>query len=69
MTDLDVPDLEGVPYEHRSAIIAQKNEVGKVRAEIDGIVGLDSSEWNPKNPGQFSKEDLAELLLALGGPQ
>lgn len=73
MNRIQEPDgLDSMDYEMKLVAICNKNTTDQIRKEIDSIVGLDSSEWDEyssTNSAQFKKEQLAEIMIALGGPQ
>lgn len=67
--DVEVPDeFYEWPFETRKFVLAEANGAIALREAIDGIVGLDSDNWRSEDPGHFKKQQLAALLMALGGP-
>lgn len=69
---LTVPDeAEEWPHDARRFVLAEANTTVDLRREIEDIVGLPHHDVSngDGNAGQFTKEQLAAILLALGGPQ
>ena len=62
------PKADDWPFEAKRFAIAEANTVVEIREEIDGIVGL-GGHWKHDQAATFTKDELAMLLLALGGPQ
>ena len=70
MTNIDVPDeFDDWPYDARSFVLAEANSAVELREEVNSLVGLSSEEFDSDNAASFTKEELAELIMALGGPQ
>jgi hypothetical protein len=71
MTDVYVPPSDDTEFENKRDITAAANTTAELREEIDAIIGLESPAWTETDalPRQFNKDELALLLLALGGPQ
>lgn len=67
--NLDVPDeYDEWPHDARSFVLAESNTAVDLREEINSLAGM-AGEFESANAGLFTKEDLAELVIALGGPQ
>lgn len=67
---LTVPDeADEWPHDAKRFVLAEANSAIELREEIDGIVGLDARDYGNGSAGQFTKEQLAAVVLALGGPQ
>lgn len=68
-------EAEEWPFEAKVAAISENNTIRDIREEIDGIVGFSDPAWRDyggnelSNGSDFTKKELVELLLALGGPQ
>jgi len=70
MPELDVPpEYEEWPFEARRYVLAEANTALELREEIDGIVGLNSETEGSDSVLQFTKDEAAAVLMALGGPQ
>lgn len=70
MGDVTVPDeFDEWPFDAKRFVLAEANTVAGLREAIDGIVGLDSDEWLGDSANQFTKDQLAAVLMALGGPE
>lgn len=73
--EVEIEDgFDSLDYNMKKLILKDLNRGMELRAEVDRIVGLDTEHWmNQKSPQSaclcFSKGELAELVLALGGPQ
>ena len=68
--NLTVPDeFDDWPHETRSFVLAEANGTIDLREEINSLAGLSSGDYQSDNAGSFTKEQLATLVLALGGPQ
>jgi len=46
-----------------------RNPAADIRTEIDRVLGIPRQEYSGSQPFQFNKEQLALILVALGGPQ
>lgn len=67
---LTVPDeADEWPHDAKRFVLAEANTAEDLRQEIDGIVGLEAEEYDGRSAAQFTKEQLAAIVLALGGPQ
>lgn len=67
---VDVPDeFDEWPFEARRFVLAEANDAKTLREAINGIVGLPNEKYRGDNAGQFTKEQLAAILMALGGPE
>ena len=62
------PKADEWEFEARRFAISESNTAAEIREEIDGIVGL-GGHWDRDQASTFTKDELAMLLLALGGPQ
>jgi hypothetical protein len=70
MADVDVPDeYEAFPFEAKRFVLAEANTVVEIRRAINNIVGLPNDEIESDHANSFTKEELAAILMALGGPQ
>lgn len=68
-TNLEVPDeFDEWPYDARSFVLAEANTVIDLRKEVDALAGISSEELKNDSAGQFTKEEMATLVMALGGP-
>lgn len=68
---LTIPDTYGrrMDYKMKIRAIEDHNTLADIRAEIDDIVGFDHDDHNGgAGAAMFKKRQLAELLVALGGP-
>ena len=69
MSDLTVPDEFGEwPFEARQFVLAEANTAIELREEICGLVGLPTKDWSSDAASQFTKAEMAMLVMALGGP-
>lgn len=67
---LTVPDeADEWPHDARRFVLAEANGAEALRREINNIVGLQHDDYRGDNAGQFRKEEMAAIVLALGGPQ
>ncbi|WP_114578553.1 hypothetical protein [Saliphagus sp. LR7] len=66
----DVPDeWEDWPFDARAYVLAEANNAIDLRREIEDIVGMEPiEEADNGKAGQFTKAQLAMILMALGGP-
>lgn len=70
MSDVDVPDeYEEFPFEAKRFVLAEANTVVEIRREINNIVGLPNEGLESDSASNLTKEELAAILMALGGPQ
>jgi hypothetical protein len=71
MTDVYVPPRDDTEFENQVDITTAANTRTELREEIDAIIGLGSPSWKETSAqsSHFNKEEMALLLLALGGPQ
>jgi predicted alpha-1,6-mannanase (GH76 family) len=70
MADLTVPDRFGEwPHDARRFVLAEANTAAEIRAEIDSVVGLDSTSWEDQTALSLTKGEAAAILLALKGPE
>ncbi len=49
--------------------VLTRNPAADIRTEIDRVLGIPRQEYSGSQPFQFNKEQLALILVALGGPQ
>jgi len=65
------PKADEWEFEARRYALAEANRLVDLREEIDAISGDDDPAWTAsgRQPGSFSKDELALVLLALGGPR
>jgi hypothetical protein len=49
--------------------VLTRNPDADIRTEIDRVLGIPREEYSGSQPFQFNKEQLALILVALGGPQ
>ena len=65
-----VPDeYEDWPFDARRFVLAEANTAVELREEVNAIVGLSNDEFESDQAGSFTKDQLAAVLMALGGPQ
>jgi hypothetical protein len=70
VSDVDVPDeYEEFPFEAKRFVLAEANTVVEIRREINNIVGLPNEGLESDSASNLTKEELAAILMALGGPQ
>ncbi|QLH78643.1 hypothetical protein HZS55_15695 [Halosimplex rubrum] len=72
MSDLDVPEkFEGGdwPFEAKRYVLAEANTAADLRDEIDAMAGLPADEYPDNGAGRFTKDQLAAIVMALGGPR
>ena len=70
MPDVDVPDeYEAFPFEAKRFVLAEANTATDLRRAINNIVGLPNEGLEADNASKVTKEELAAILMALGGPQ
>jgi len=65
------PAADDWEFEARRFAVSEANTAEDIRREIDAIVGVEEANWTTtgRKPVSFSKDELALVLLALGGPQ
>jgi hypothetical protein len=58
-------------FEARVYALIEANRAVDLREEIDAIAGIEDANWTTtgREPASFSKNELALVLLALGGPR
>ncbi|ELZ48952.1 hypothetical protein C464_06060 [Halorubrum coriense DSM 10284] len=67
--NLDVPDkYEDWPFEARAFVLAEANTAADLRQEIDSLAGMEHDP-DAEAQQQFTNDELAQLVMALGGPQ
>jgi len=67
--NLTIPDeADEWPHEARAFVLAEANTAADLRQEIDSIAGM-SNDADSDAPDRFTKGELAQIVLALGGPQ
>ena len=70
MNDIEVPDeYEEFPFEAKRFVLAEANTVVEIRRAINNIVGLPNEGLESDSASNLTKEELAAILMALGGPQ
>lgn len=68
--NIDVPaEYDDWPHDARAFVLAEANTAVDLREEINSLVGFTSEDLESDSAAQFTKEELAELIMALGGPQ
>lgn len=68
--NLNIPDeYDDWPHDARRFVLAEANSAVALREEINSLAGLSSDEYKSDNAGAFTKDQLAMLVIALGGPQ
>jgi hypothetical protein len=60
--------FDDLDHERKLAALT-RNAVADIRTEIDRVLGIPRQEFSGSQPFQFNKEQLALILVALGGPQ
>ncbi|WP_435075930.1 hypothetical protein [Halococcus sp. AFM35] len=66
---LDVPDeFDDWPFEAKAFVLAEANTTAELRKEICGLAGLSFDGMESDKAGQFTKDEMATLVMALGGP-
>lgn len=67
--NLDVPaEFDDWPFEARAFVLAEANTASDLRQEIDSLAGM-SHNTELDTHQRFTNEELALLVMALGGPQ
>jgi len=67
--ELTIPDeFEDWPFEARQFVLAEANDALSLRKELDSLAGLNSEDLQKDQAGQFTKVQLATVVMALGGP-
>ena len=68
--NLEVPEEFGEwPHEAKAFVLAEANETTDLRNEIHALAGIAGTVEDGTRANSFSKEQLANLIIALGGPQ
>ena len=68
-TEVALPsDYERRDHDDKLRVLL-RNGAADIRAEIDKRLGVERTDYSGAQAHQFSKDDLALVLLALGGPQ
>lgn len=66
--NLEVPDgHDDWPFEARKFVLAEANEAADLRKEIDSLAGMTHDDDGAHQ--SFTNDELAQLVIALGGPQ
>jgi hypothetical protein len=69
---VEMPEkAEDWPFEAKHTALSEANTCNDIREEIRAIVGptmIDEGEEG-RDASQFTKKEMAAILLALGGPQ
>ena len=69
MSEITVPDgFEDWPFDAQQLALAERNGMKTLRNRINDIVGMPHAD-EPKCAGNFTKEEMAAILLALGAPE
>ncbi|MFC5970038.1 hypothetical protein ACFPYI_01720 [Halomarina salina] len=70
MPGLTVPEeFDDWPFDARNFVLAQANTALELRQEICSLSGIAFDEERESDRAtQFSKEEMAMLVMALGGP-
>lgn len=65
------PEADEWEFEAKRFALAEANRTADLREEIDAIIGAGDPNWTTTDntAGFFSKDELALVLLALGGPR
>jgi len=65
------PEADEWDFEARRFVLSEANRAGDIREEIDAIIGAEDPNWTTtdSSAGTFTKDELALVLLALGGPR
>jgi len=65
------PEADEWDFEARRYALSEANRAVDLRKEIDAIIGDEDPTWTTtgREAGSFSKDELALVLLALGGPR
>ena len=65
------PAADDWEFSAKHYAISEANTAEDIRREIDAIVGIENPNWTMtgRTAGSFAKQELALVLLALGGPQ
>lgn len=67
--NLTIPDeADEWPHEARAFVLAEANTAADLRQEIDSLAGM-TNDADDDKAAAFTKDELAQLVLALGGPQ
>jgi len=67
--NIDVPDeFDEWPFEARAFVLAEANTAADLRQEIDSLAGMEH-DTEMDTHQRFTNEELAQLVMALGGPQ
>jgi len=67
--NLDVPEeYDDWPYDARAFVLAEANTAQELRQEIDSLAGMEH-EPDADAPQAFTTDELAQIVMALGGPQ
>lgn len=65
---MDIPDdIDELDFEDKVEVLMKAGTTKDMRRRIDGALGLENPRWrdNTSIPQQFSKRELAILILAL----
>lgn len=67
---LALPDeLDEWPHEARKFVLAESNTLEDLRIEMNALAGIPSDVASDPGDSSITKEEVAALILALGGPQ
>ena len=68
--DVSAPEeYEEFPFEAKRFVLAEANTAVELRRAVNNIVGLSNEGLESGNASKLTKEELAAILMALGGPQ
>jgi len=70
MSDLDVPDkYDDWPFDAKNFVLAEANTALELRHEIEALAGMEKTDEEGRAVSQFSKDEMATIVMALGGPR
>ena len=68
--NIEVPaEFDEWPHDARRFVLAEANTGDDLRREIDALVGLETDIEGNGDTLQFTKDEAAAIVMALGGPQ
>ena len=66
---LTVPDeFDDWPFDARKFVLAEANTTVDLRREICDLAGMSFDDVASDKAGQFTKDEMSVLVMALGGP-
>lgn len=69
-TYLNIPDeFDTWPEGAKHLQLVKHNDLKDLRKELDALAGLEVGEYDPSTAATFTKADVAQLLMELGGPR